>query len=244
MKINEVTGALEGLSIEKVLGLIQTECSDYLATCGGRAMFRGGKFTGMSFKASPRPNRKPMHSGAHWQSKIDQRLQEGGIAALRSNSAFCTSTYEDAAEYGRVFCVFPVNGFSFAWSKVLEDLWEQFFPSEDKWLAFSKIPADRLQYIHAHGIGNTPEEFSKITGLDESEYGNFTGHINWNAFLFFLDLQLLSGKEFVTKYKFSDTNLANALRSKSEIYLHGAYYAVEVSVLEDEGLLIEDHLVM
>lgn len=67
-------------------------------------------------------SRKPTHSKQIYQDLYDTVLKKNGFKALRSNSVFTTGNFDHAAGYGKVYIIFPKNGFAFHWNKEIPDL--------------------------------------------------------------------------------------------------------------------------
>ena len=109
--------------ISGVIDFIRTNCSDFLKTAvqTKKFLYRGIKNEKREiFMGYPRENR-PSIEGEYKtsQAKIaDSYLQAAGFKALRSNSIFCNSGAFNAGGWGDVYLIFPVNGFSFGYSKI------------------------------------------------------------------------------------------------------------------------------
>jgi len=65
--------------------------------------------------------RKPTGMSFGMQKFTDYCLKKVGSTALRSNSICCTGHMDSADSFGVIYCIFPVNGFSFAWSPKIWD---------------------------------------------------------------------------------------------------------------------------
>lgn len=112
--------------LEKIAGLIKTNCSDILSIYKdtGNILYRG--FIDLYqpfFKALPRENRKSRDGDINIHNIINNYLKEQGFEARRDNSFFCISKMKEAKEYGEAYLVFPKNDFKYTWlnSKVHGD---------------------------------------------------------------------------------------------------------------------------
>jgi hypothetical protein len=70
------------------------------------------------FKGRSRNDRKVVTgSDQNAANLCDQLLRYAGFSAVRGNSLFCSSSYEHTVVWGKSYVVFPVNGFTYGWSK-------------------------------------------------------------------------------------------------------------------------------
>jgi hypothetical protein len=100
------------------------------------------------YMGKPREDRKPMSLQSGVQKAIDIVFQQKGFTALRSNSIFCTSKYAQARLYGRVYVIYPKNGFSFTWSPAVSDLYSSIaFKIRERSLEFKSKPKVLEQFI-------------------------------------------------------------------------------------------------
>lgn len=129
MKIIEINEAFtpyqpkEEWSKKEVDAYIEKNCSDFLAEVGQIPLYRGfvhvskgeARLPKIAIGASP-THRPPRDSPFVDQKRVDKALKEAGFTALRSNSIFCSGSEAQARIYGRVYLVYPINGFSFTWA--------------------------------------------------------------------------------------------------------------------------------
>jgi hypothetical protein len=100
---------------------IENNCSDALKSYhdAGTMLYRGVNVSKpiKSFLGQNRDQRNVVSGSNPVIGKIcDLLMKEAGFKALRGSSIFCGSKYE-AARWGRVlYNIFPINGFSFAYS--------------------------------------------------------------------------------------------------------------------------------
>lgn len=131
---NEITHDMLALRDEKLkhyYELVETNCKDALNACiaANNFLYRGVKKTYMNaFHGKSRNNRRAMSTLSYEQEKIDAQFANHGFTALRSNSIYCSGyikqadLYGAARQRGSTYMVFPLNGFSFTWSPMVQDL--------------------------------------------------------------------------------------------------------------------------
>jgi hypothetical protein len=140
-QLEEELFALEEKNFQDIVdyysNLVETECSEFLQISKftrGELLYRGvgGSTTAKqslfpsAFPGVPNSNRSPTDSSTLMQFTVDSVLKKSGFEALRSNSIFTTSNYDMAREYGKVYVVFPKDGFDFTWSSRYRDFYEDF----------------------------------------------------------------------------------------------------------------------
>jgi hypothetical protein len=74
------------------------------------------------FVANSPEDRKPIGQTQREQYILDMLLSLEGFEALRSNSVCCSSTQAEIIRFGTPYIIFPINGFSFTWSSVINDI--------------------------------------------------------------------------------------------------------------------------
>lgn len=176
----------------KISEILSTECSAALGVMQRvkLPLYRGYATQQLdAFKGMSRNNRQPLSFGLRTSELLDDLFISSGFKALRSNSIYCSSRYNDAAlytsyipgdhtsppkEYTRIYYIFPVNGFNFTWSRKTGDLYGMWGDQDDKLL----------------------------------KAGN--------------------GKAIMDRYKFTDKNFIEAVKSGYEVLISGTYYAFNV----------------
>lgn len=144
-----------------------------------------------SFRPNP-------YSNTGFQIEFDAHLKKLGFKALRSNSIFCSGNLAEAATYGKLFAIFPHNGFDFTWSPEIEDAynaWEKFETGYDR--------------LHSP---------PPIAG----------GRGEWHKIL-----HNMTQNDFKMIFKFRQTDLGEAIKSKNEIYIHGTYTQYDLDIYGD-----------
>lgn len=139
LKPGERQGAIQSHTSGELVAFIKTHCSDFLSALkqsDETVLFRGVKNDGTNlFIGQSRDNREPKDTSEDVSNLFDKNLTKMGFEALRRNSIFTTTEKIFAATYGRVFAVFPINGFSFTWSSELHDMFTDFDDSYEPHLA-------------------------------------------------------------------------------------------------------------
>jgi hypothetical protein len=114
---------------------VETECSDSVSAirgAGGNPIFRGYKGDYEPGKKYMTGNRDPKDTSKPMQTLVDKVLKLSGFEALRGNSIFVTGEILTANQYGdgKIYLIFPINGFSFTWSEKFRDFFEDFAMSK------------------------------------------------------------------------------------------------------------------
>jgi hypothetical protein len=86
-------------------------------------------------------DREPLSTDPRISELLDTTLTKAGFSAIRSNSIFCVGNEYTASNYGDVYVIFPVNGFTYSWCATAEDLtsdyeleygfWGNYYKSHD-----------------------------------------------------------------------------------------------------------------
>lgn len=139
MKINEIeagekTDVYQGDAPDPMgefITIISEQCSDSIQAIkqAGDFLYRGLNSVGygtIAFHGKTRENRQPNNlKRANSQRMFDNALALTGIVANRTNSIFCTGSFEQASayalDYNDIFLIFPINGFKFSWSPNVRD---------------------------------------------------------------------------------------------------------------------------
>lgn len=191
---------------------IETECSDSLRAMRAtdKLLFRGienfDKTQVLPQKFNTPHNRKSIGMTKESQLFLNSCLKSLNFKALRSNSICCSSIEREAAYFGPVFCIFPINGFSFGWSHTVKDFGENQYWPRDK---------DRIAYAE-HQFDPDKPTISFDTPTSKIRYNILPSKIP------------LKDPEFISFFNacidFDNTNFPAALTSGNEIWLNGKYW--------------------
>src|ERR1035441_3846344 len=112
----------EKIKLFKALKFIDSHCSEFLSSMKKSKQilyhgFRTGDISSVNgiFIGKPWPKRMPKDSDLKLQQTLDFIMKYEGFSALRGNSIFCTSKQNKASDFGYVFLIFPLNGFSYSY---------------------------------------------------------------------------------------------------------------------------------
>lgn len=236
----------EILPIEQAFREIKQNCSQAIKLYKTQRslMYRGLKGTNVdAFKSYSRSDRKPSDSAIGLHELYNLALQTVGIKARRDNSIFVSGNYSQAREYGNVYVIFPVDGFNYSWSTVVDDV---VLDQEDTDIwndeAVNELRNGITAWINEKGIKGKPD-FLMYRGLKES-----LALVPWKKVI--NDLYLvgypgvaeLRQNDFIDFGKFFDnydpraSDLERALKTDHEILINGGYYAVNAHIFIDNYL--------
>lgn len=149
--ISDKSRKINQLDFPTLLKTIETKCRPWLAASenGAEVVYRGVKNAEHlgSFIKKTRTDRKPLDSVPTAHEIYNTLLQHAGSKANRSNSVFTTGYKLEAAEYGKVYIVFPIGEFNYVWSPKYED-WTREFDYHDVELL---LKPEMFAYAADHG---------------------------------------------------------------------------------------------
>lgn len=252
----------QNTEINDLLAEIGNRCSQFIAAAqnGGNWLYRGIRGHPLHFIGRSRLDRFPRDSSKLGQLMLDEILQSAGIQALRRNSIFCTSTYSQAKSYaenslhedGRVYMIFPVNGFHFLYTNrsdlIVDDFfWSPFWVTRivqdwcdalREWLANHP---DLAQHMPAT-LGKFPERHSTHTDTQNILYLADEYLHNPNAFVDLPDhlqpsvsnvLEMINQNAVLQDLAPRTDHLENYFKdSYGEICISGTYYALDRDIFE------------
>lgn len=111
-------------SFQQGADLIQANCQQFLKESEGHYLCRGiKKFTNNKFFYTPQPHdRPPVDSSGTVNVLLSMGFQcMLGRPSLRASSYFGTGNSVVARDYGPVYYIFPLDGYSYVWSQEIED---------------------------------------------------------------------------------------------------------------------------
>lgn len=109
-----------------LISSLRDTCTQYLDATQkaghGNLLFRGDNYKADDwYSAKTRENRLPLANSVNLQRIADGWLQLKGFRALRHNSIFCINNQRWAETFGRLYAIFPEDGFDFTWSPLIKD---------------------------------------------------------------------------------------------------------------------------
>ena len=136
---------------DMVIKYIQKNCQPWLAQSKYFA-FRGIKKSEKlaTLVKTVRQDRWPRDSSENFQVTVDEVLEKTGFTALRRNSAFVTSKYSHAFDYGEVFMFFPIGEFSYTWNIYEKDMIDFFSSYKNfKYVDFDVSDEQKTDFVEA-----------------------------------------------------------------------------------------------
>jgi len=142
MKINEISKKIKiGMHPsnepeDKIVQFIKKNCSQIVKVyenSHSNFLFSGKESYSDVFFGKPINNRAPLGTDRKINNKLNSVLRQVGFKARRDNSIFTTSMEVTAQEYGKVYIIFPLNGFDYSWCALAEDLTMEFDIGEKKY---------------------------------------------------------------------------------------------------------------
>jgi hypothetical protein len=255
------TGEIEATQLKnRAYNFITTKCGQALAECrkAKKVLYRGldakPHYTPEEiFISQPTTNRRPMSSPKDTQAAFDKIMSERGFKALRGNSIFCTSDKFFAAGYGSPFIIFPVDGFSFTWSKrhadvvlpplnhVEMDVTRDVISSLRRLLLLQKLSDSQQEFLwdvgRAHGAPLTASTIVKLGELavEVGVYPKLSNEIK--AAIKSAKNGPLTIEHAIDNYEFQNTNFGAALKSGHEILINSEYIAIKAEHAKNIGLM-------
>jgi len=236
--------------------LIVPNCSEILKIYqqSHRILYRGTKSeTKNIYRSSSRIERRPKDSNNELSNLFDQMLAANGMTALRSNSFFATSDKRHAASFGKVFFIFPINGFNYTFTNRADIVLESFldFIKHSDSDLINKIWIDAMRKKFSQEVSNNLTAYHTwITYKKESNNDTQLVQLEKSiARLKNLDptnqtVQELSVEKLINPNTFKEiynpknTDLTYALDKELEVYIQGQYYAVSFDhIVQLEKLL-------
>jgi hypothetical protein len=177
--------SIKRYKMDNIYKWIQEHCSEFLQQANGRKLYRGTKNEKREvFLGYPRENRPTVERWSSDAAEIVNRLlTTAGFTARRDNSLFCNSSRSESSRWGRLYEIYPINGFTFGYSTLHTDV-------------------NALAYRRPYDIDDPNDKRL---------------------------LQRTVAKEFVKDNGLKKTNLSWALDYHHDVWIHGAYVAIQVS---------------
>lgn len=174
--------------ISEAIDKIKLNCSDFLKIRekSKRFLYRGMNSVPDIFISQSRDSRSAIDgpTSSRYKRLADFYMKNMGITALRGNSTFCNSKLRDSENYGKIFFMFPINGFSFTYSKKLTgssaEAYE--YPTPDSGERAPLIPEDLTplqlnilsrQFIYDNQIKTNNLAWPLVNGYDVWIRGRF-----------------------------------------------------------------------
>jgi len=150
----------EKQDITPILREIEIKCSDILDMLKHYPniyLFRGTNGKPDIFNGTPRQDRKPLSTPIFISEIVDNWFKQYNFKAIRSNSLFVSPSWEQAEGYGKVYMIFPENGYDYTWFENSSDFWGE--------LTSIKEIRNALKIRKTNIADMTAQDFSNI-GID------------------------------------------------------------------------------
>ena len=127
------------------------------------------------FLKKVRQDRDPMDISQELQELIDDEFYKEFKIHPRSTSIFCTGRRSVATNYGNPYMVFPVNKYTYLWSKHISDLFTQWVEDSDNYIS---NPDEFVEEVLSDELYNKATEFMNNDIPDDLEEGE-EEHQEW-----------------------------------------------------------------
>ena len=150
---------------------VRRDCQPYLQQIHrGQKLWRGlDGLEGFILKKARLGNRRPTDTGDSTHELLNTMFVEE-LGKPYRNAVFATGDENVAGGYGRLYQIFPINDFSFAWSKQIRDLWvstRQLRLIDRYHLSHPDATAKKIQTLKLEEIEKTKDEV--ISTYQETE---------------------------------------------------------------------------
>jgi len=168
--------------VKAILNTLDRQASRFIRSMKQADMYlyRGFSSNLPTITRSSLPNREPRGQSFDQQFKLDYIFKTAGFKSLRSNSVCCTPDINQIDEFGfgMAYFMFPHNGFSFTWSRRIEDVGS----SEMLVSTLNDVTQEELEdypgycanFIKDFEFSNTSMEHALATGNEITINGKYT----------------------------------------------------------------------
>lgn len=123
---NETIEQENELFLKQALGLVVSQCQDFLKMSGGNMLWRGLDSRQPVLQKIIRQDRKPKDSSGDFNEFYNDFFQTKGFVTNRNNCIYASGKSSVASSYGNVYAIFPYDGFHFLWSPKISDMFGSF----------------------------------------------------------------------------------------------------------------------
>jgi hypothetical protein len=242
--------------LSDIVEYIKTNCSQYLNEIDfknnrKRILYRGIRYakSNILIKQS-REDRTPCDSDEQLSKMVDLGLAKKGIEARRLNSFFATSQENEAKRYGKVYSIYPINGYHYTFPNTHDLI---LTTSEASMLGYYGINEQFLEWASTYynmlkKAKNNEEEFqiNSHTTFDKLNYYPITNAYYYastgmilNDFYDYMPENIAKKypmekilqvdiDKFIDKYNIKhDTDIVEAIDKGYEIWIKGSYVAIQ-----------------
>lgn len=207
-----------------------------------KVFYRGIKSSEDAVYGKPFDERRVMTSSSELSNIFNNRMKEAGFEARRDNSSFVSADKNQASGYGKLYVMFPKDGFSFSWSRNTKDLILD-RGSYSKMIDYDKvIPLKDAILTNKDKLNSYEYDFSfsdllgewNLDGTLKSAKKAIDNGILSKDLEPLTELENIITPESLTKgFELDQEDLTGAIESEREVYVRGAYYAVAESYLKE-----------
>ena len=163
------------LSAKTIANKIKKDCASFLQQIvhpDDYRLYRGVSNGTKVFAKGNNPiDRQPRDTEFVIHDVADQWFAKEFNIKYRSNAVFCTGSYSDAENYGKLYLTFPIGEFRFCWSPKVGDMTYLFEGAIEPSEYYEKTPDHKLNAERYHNVVNDIKFRHDIfTTLDKCEY--------------------------------------------------------------------------
>jgi len=211
-------------------------------------MYRGIGSSSDALYGKPFDARKPKDSNRELHELVNDTIKGLGFKADRGNAMFVTGDRSQASGYGNaLYVLFPVDGFTYTWSRQEKDV---ILDNSKKLLMLDRDVVTKIRRMVREAKQDNPNlSISYPDDLFTSGYEYDSDVAKLSALADGKSLpkelkklleQLLTDKSIQEYFKFTDTDLFQAILSRNEIYVRGDYYAINTDYIDQLISFLKD----
>lgn len=220
--LNESDEMFYSPDLNVAIETIQKNCGQFL-TDAPAPLWRGANGSKMLIREmKTRTDRVPASSNAQFSRLLDDAIEKVVGFRTRSEGTFATGKAHVARDYGGLYLFFPKDGYEFAWSPSINDLYTKF---EVGW-GNEYISAARQMLVSAARENGDEDYAQDIEGwYDGDIVTQIIGQVSQGDTDVGQQIAELLAKDYTNK------GLARAITSGNEIIFTGNYYMVSTDAL-------------
>jgi len=220
---------------------VYTDLNPDFKTSEAKVFYRGIKSTEDALYGKPFDERRVMSSSSRLSDIFNKGMEAAGFEARRDNSSFVSGDKSQASGYGKVYVMFPKDGFSFSWSRNTKDLildrgsypkmldYELLAPLKDFVLTNREKLGAKYDFIFNNLFGEYNLEYNLNSIKKAIEAGDIP-----KEFMPLTELENIMTPEGIVKgFDLDQEDLTGAIASGNEVFIRGAYYAVQESLMKN-----------
>ena len=207
-----------------------------------KVFYRGIKSSEDAVYGKPFDERRVMTSSSELSNIFNNRMKEAGFEARRDNSSFVSADKNQASGYGKLYVMFPRDGFSFSWSRNTKDLildrgsypkmvdYEKLLPLKD---AILKNKDKLSSYEYDFSFSDLFGEWNLDGTLRAAKLAIDNGIISKDLEPLTQLENIITPESLAKGFELDQSDLTGAIESEKEVYIRGAYYAVAETYMKE-----------